>query len=199
MNKKVLIGVVAVIVVVVAGGAAYFLKMRAEAAKWKEAKEFVKDESSISKDGIVTKAKFVAIIDAPMDKVQAAMWNVEGSSRIIENIKQSELVEQKGNTKLLKMQIQALNLPVEHYTMEFTLHPNEHRITFKTVTSQAQDVEGSYQFQPSPDGKRTRLIYESVSRDKVHIPFPDDVMEGAVRETFVKTVRGINKELAGKS
>jgi hypothetical protein len=195
MNKKVVIGIV-VVLVVVAGAAGYFLKLRAEAAKWKEAKEFVKEESSITKEGIVTKAHFVSIIDAPMEKVEDAMWKVEDGSRWIDNVKLSELVEQKGETKVLKMQIQALNLPVQHYTMEFTRHPGEHRITFKTIASQAQDVEGSYRFEPSPDGKRTRLVYDSTSRDKIQVPFPQDVIEGATRETYVKTVRGITKSLA---
>jgi hypothetical protein len=196
MNKKALIGIVVVVVVVVAGAAVYFHQLRVQAAKWKEATEFVKDESTITREGVVTKAHFVSIIDAPMAKVEDAMWKVEDGSRWIDNVKLSELVEQKGDTKVLKMQIQALNLPVQHYTMEFTRHPGEHLITFKTVASQTQDVEGSYRFEPSPDGKRTRLVYESTSRDKIQVPFPEDVLEGAMRETFVKTVRGITKSLA---
>jgi hypothetical protein len=196
MNKKVVIGIVVIVVVVVAGAVGYFLNLRAEAAKWKEAKEFVKEESSITKEGVVTKARFVSIIDAPMEKVEDAMWKVEDGSQWIDNVKLSELVEQKGETKVLKMQIQALKLPIQHYTMEFTRHPGEHRITFKTLAAQAQDVEGSYRFEPSPDGKRTRLVYDFTSRDKIQVPFPQDVLEGAMRETFVKSVRGITKSLA---
>jgi uncharacterized membrane protein len=196
MNKKVVIGIVVVVVVVVAGAAGYFLKLQADAAKWKEAKELVKEESSITKDGVVTKAQLVSIIDAPADRVEDAFWNFEDSPRWIPTVKLAELVEQKGNSKVFKMQIQALKLPIQHYTMEFTRHPGEHLITFKTVASQAQDVEGSYRFEPSPDGKRTRFVSESISRDKIQVPMPQSVIEGAMRETFVETVRGITKKLA---
>jgi len=194
MKKGVLIGVAALVVVVI-GAAGYFLKMRSEAAKWKDAKEFVKEESTITREGVVTKAHFVSIIDAPMAKVEDAMWRVEEGSRVIDNVKLSELVEQKGQTKIVKMQLQALNLPVQHYTMEFTHHPDQHRITFKTVSSPVQDMQGSYQFEPSPDGKRTRLVYDSVSKDKVQVPFPQDVIDGATREIYVNTVRGVERSL----
>lgn len=195
MKKGVIVGVVVLVVVVVAA-AGYFLKLRAEAAKWKEAVEFVKEESNITNEGVIIKAHFVSIIDAPADKVEAAVWKVEDGAKVIDSVKLSELVEQKGNTKVLKMQIQALNLPVQHYTMEFTRHPDEQRISFKTLSSQSEDIEGSYRFESSPDGKRTRLIYDSTSKQKVQLPVPQDVLEGALRETYIKTVRGIKKVLS---
>jgi len=147
------------------------------------------------RDGIVTRAHFLSIIDGSVKQVQAAVWRVEDSAKVVENVTLSDLVKQSGNTKTLKMRLKALNLPLQHYTMEFTLHPAEHRITFKTIESQAQDISGSYQFEASPDGKRTRLVYDSEAKDKIHVPFPQSVIEGATRETFVNTVRGVVKTL----
>jgi hypothetical protein len=193
MKKGVLIGVVVVVVVVVAG-AAYLVKMKADAAKWAEAQEFVKEESSITREGTKSTAHFVSIIDAPMDKVEKAMWGVENSSRDIQGVKLSELVEQSADRKVVKMQIQALGL-LQHFTMEFTRHPAEHRVSFKSLVSQTQDVQGSYSFEPSPDGKRTRLVYHQTSVDKVALPLPQDVIDGATRETFVMTVRGVTKAI----
>jgi len=84
-------------------------------------------------------------------------------------------------------------LPLQNYTMEFTLHPEEHRVTFKTIKSQAQDIEGEYKLAESPDGKRTQLTYTSTSKDKIAVPFPKSVLDSANRETYVNTVRGIQK------
>lgn len=192
MDKKIVVGIVAA-VVVVGGAAAYFFKLQADAAKWKEAKEIV--EESLTSEGVTRTARFVSVIDGSPEKVLQAIWDVENSSSVVENIKLSELVQAEGNRKVVKMQLQALTLPLQHYTMQFDLDRAAQRVTFKTIESQAQDIEGFYQLEGSPDGTKTRLVYESKARAKVAVPFPESVLEGATRETFVNTVRGVNKSL----
>ena len=193
MNKKVLIGIVGAVVVVVAG--LYILKVQRDAAKWRSAEEFVKGEDKFVKDGTLTTIRFVSVVDGAVDRVQAALWDVEHSAETVQNVKLSKLIKQEGDTKTLEMHLQASNLPLQHYTMEFTLHASEQRIAFKTTESQFQHMEGSYQLEASPDGKRTRITYDSTARDKVAVPFPSSVLEGANRETFVNTVRGVKKQL----
>jgi hypothetical protein len=103
------------------------------------------------------------------------------------------LVKEDGNVKVLEMHVQPLNLPLQYYTMEFTRIPGEHRVEFKTVDSNTQDLSGSYQLEASPDGTRTQLVYDAAGTDKVAIPVPESVIESASRQTFVNTVRGITK------
>ena len=191
MNKAVIGGIAAVAIVAVFVGYKA-LSLRSEAAKWSGPIKEVAEES-ITHEGSVTTARLVSIIDAPVDKVQKAMWDVENLQNMVPNFKLSKLIEAKGNTKLLEINIQALTLPTFAYTMEFTLHPEEHRVTFKTIKSQAQDIEGEYQLEPSPDGTKTRLVYSTTSKDKVAVPFPQSVLDGAGREVFVNTVRGLQK------
>ncbi len=195
MNKKVILGGVGVVVIVVAGIAGYqIVRLRAQAAKWAgPMKEIV--EETVTHDNNVTRARFVSLIDAPLAKVQQAVWDVENSQQMVENIKLSKLLDSKGNTKLVEINLQALNLPLQNYTMEFTLYPDEHRVAFKTVKSQAQDIEGEYKFEASPDGARTRLVYTSTSKDKIAVPFPQSVLDSANRETYVNTVRGLEKAI----
>ena len=191
MNKAVIGGVAAV--AVVGGFIGYkVLSLRSEAARWSGPMKEIAEES-ITHEGSVTKARFVSIIDAPIDRVQKAMWDVENLQNMVPSFKLSKLVEAKGDTKLVEINIQALTLPTFAYTMEFTLHPAEHRVTFKTIKSQAQDIEGEYQLTPSPDGTKTQLIYLTTSKDKVAVPFPQSVLDGAGREVFVNTVRGLQK------
>lgn len=193
MNKKAILGAIGVAVILVLGFVGYkVVSLRAQAAKWAgPMKEIV--EESVTRDGNVTHARYVSLINAPLAKVQQAVWDVENSEKTVENIKLSKLLESKGNTKLVEINLRALNLPLQNYTMEFTLYPEEHRIAFKTVKSQAQDVTGEYQFEASPDGAKTRLVYTSTLKDKIAVPFPQSVLDSANRETYVNTVRGIEK------
>jgi hypothetical protein len=191
MNAKTIGGLIVLVILLAVGW--YFVRMQQQVAKFKDAKEIV--EESFEKDGAVAKARFVGIVDGPIDRVQDAVWSVESSSQMIENIKKSELVKHEGNTKVVVMQLQALNLPLQQNTMEFTLDPANHQVTFKTLQSQTADLEGAYKLEASPDGARTRIIWEAKSTDKIAVPFPSSVIEGANRETFVNFMRGIAKAL----
>jgi hypothetical protein len=167
--------------------------LQRETAKWQEVKEIDNEASFYEKDGGSSKMRFVSVIDAPLDKVEPALWQLERSAEIVENISRSKLVKEEGNVKVLEMHVQPLNLPLQYYTMEFTRIPSEHRVEFKTVDSNTQDITGSYQLEASPDGTRTQLIYDAAGTDKVAIPVPESVIESASRQTFVNTVRGITK------
>jgi hypothetical protein len=184
----------ALVALAVLGGAGlYWYRLQQQAAVWKNAREIV--EESFNKDGGVATIRYVAIIDGPVDKVQEAVWAVERSSETVANIKKSELVKVEGNAKTVLMQLQALNLPLQQYTMEFTLDPAAHQVRFRTLQAQAADLEGTYLLEGSPDGTRTKLVYEAKSTDKIAVPFPASVIESANRETFVNTVRGISKQV----
>lgn len=178
---------------VLGGAGLYWYRLQQQAAVWKNAREIV--EESFNKDGGVATIRYVAIIDGPVDKVQEAVWAVERSSETVANIKKSELVKVEGNAKTVLMQLQALNLPLQQYTMEFTLDPAAHQVRFRTLQAQAADLEGTYLLEGSPDGTRTKLVYEAKSTDKIAVPFPASVIESANRETFVNTVRGISKQV----
>lgn len=194
MNKKVLggIGVVAVLVI---GLLVYkAMSLRSEAAKWSGPMKEITEEE-VKHDGTVTRARYVSMIDAPVDAVQKAIWDVESSPKMVENIKMAKILEDKGNVRIVEINLQALTLPLQNFTMEWTLHPEDHRVTFKTIKSQAQDIEAEYKLEPSPDGKRTRLTYTTTSKDKIAVPFPQSVLDSANRETYVNTVRGIQKSV----
>lgn len=194
MNKKI-VGAIAVVVLGVVAFAVYkVISVRSEAAKWAGPMKEIVDEKVTHEDN-VTRTQFVSLIGGPVAAVQKAIWDVENSQQTVENIKMSKLLESKDNTKLVEINLQSLNLPLQNLTMEWTLYPDEHRITFKTVKSQAQDIQGEYKLESSPDGTRTRLTYTTVSKDKIAVPFPQSVLDSANRETYVNTVRGIEKSL----
>ncbi|MGD9763936.1 MAG: hypothetical protein AB7V27_09505 [Candidatus Binatia bacterium] len=181
-------------VVVVGAAVLYWVELRQQAALWRDAKEVT--DAHFDKDGGVATMRYEGIIDGPLEKVQDAVWAVERGDEYVANVKKAELLSQDGNTKTVLLQVQALNLPLQQYTMLFTLDTARHRVDFKTTKAQAADLEGSYQLERSPDGLRTKIVYQATSTDKIAVPFPAAVIESANRETFVNTVRGINKLLA---
>lgn len=192
--KRVVVAIVVVLCVAGVLAGRWYLRLRAEAAKWSGPMQEIAEES-VTREGVVTTMRFVSLIDGPVDRVEAAVWDVENSQNTVPNVKLSKLLESKATTKLVEMSIQALELPPVAYTMEFTRHQGENRITFKTIKSGAQDIEGEYLLEPSPDGTRTRMTYTTVSRDKMGGPISKEIVDAANRETYVNTVRGINKAL----
>jgi hypothetical protein len=193
MNKKAILGILGAVVVIVVGFFGYkYLQLRAEARKWAGPhKEIISEK--VTKDGQVTTTEYVSIVDAPLAAVQKILWEPEDSQKMVENITLSKLIKAEDDTKVVEMNLRALSLPLQYYTMEFTLHPKEHRISFKTVQSQVQDIQGEYILEASPNGKKTQVTYTSKSRDKIVLPFPESVVESANREIFVNTMRGLEK------
>jgi hypothetical protein len=195
MNKKSILAIVGVAVVAAVGFAGYgYLQLQAEAKKWAGPYKEIAEEK-FGKDGSVTTASFVSIVEYPVADVERALFEPERSQEMVANISLSRLVKAETDSKIVEMHLRALNLPLQHYTMRFTRHPGEHRISFKTVESQTQDIEGEYRLEASPDGKRTRIAYTSRSLDKIVLPFPQSVVDSANRETFVNTIRGLKKAL----
>lgn len=193
MNKKVVIGAVVAAVVVVGGIlVSKAMRLQSEAAKWgAPVKEIV--EETVTHEGKETHARYVSMIDGPSDAVLQAIWNVEESPKVVENIKMAKVLESKGDTKVVELNLQALSLPLQNLTTQWTIDRDKKQVTFKTLKSQAQDIDALYVVEPSPDGKRTRLTYTAVIREKIAISLPKSVIDSANRETYVNTVRGIQK------
>ena len=193
MNKKVVIGAVgAVVVVIGAILVSKAMRLQSEAAKWSgPVKEII--EEKLTREGKETHARYVSMIDGPSDAVLEAIWNVEDSPKTVENIKMAKVLESKGDTKVVELNLQALTLPLQNLTTQWTIDRAKKQVTFKTLKSQAQDIEALYAVEASPDGKRTRLTYTAVIRDKIAVSLPQSVIDSANRETYVNTVRGIQK------
>ena len=193
MNKKVVIGAVVAAVVVVAGIlVSKAMRLQSEAAKWSgPVKEII--EEQVTREGKETRARYVSMIDGPSDAVLQAIWRVEDSPKTVENIKMAKVLESQGDTKVVEINLQALTLPLQNLTTQWTIDRQKKQVTFKTLKSQAQDIEALYVVEASPDGKRTRLTYTAVIRDKIALSLPQSVIDSANRETYVNTVRGVQK------
>ena len=107
----------------------------------------------------------------------------------------SELKSSSANTKVVEIRGKVLNLPIQRLVIEYTLYPNEKRITSRTLDYNLADINSEYKFEPSPDGKKTLLRFTQTSKDKLGNPLPESVQKGALKETYVTTVRTVKKSL----
>lgn len=191
--------VVAVAVVAVAGVSgcdaisAYFRAQKA-AVKWDGPVEEIAS-ASITKDGKVFTIEMESRIDAPPDKVWAAMKVPENLAKNSESYKKSELLKNEGNHKELELHVMALD-NLQQLTVAMDFDDAAKTLKIKTLTSTVADIEGTYTLTASPDGQKTLYSYKAKQTDKVALPISVDVQRSAIKESFVNQVRAIKKQMA---
>lgn len=196
---KSVLGVAAGVVVLAAAVGGYqYWQLSSAASRWSSAKEVTFEE--MTKEGRTWKVRFEAIVDRPLDQVWAAIQQPERSSEFIpDTFKKSELKSHEGNKKVVEMQIKVLTLPIQTFLAETTYDDAAKKVDVVTRGG-PQDLIASYALEPSPDGAKTRLVYQGAAQEKISVPLPESVQKGAMRELFVKQMRaivaGIDQELA---
>ena len=193
---KAILGIIAVLLLAVVGyfgWTSYQIRQAAEGP----AKEIVSE--SMSKSGDVWHVSFVSKFDAPIDKVYEIFSHPERSHDLApDNVLKSEIVSEQGNTKVIdligKLDILPPGFKVQNIRTEYTLYPDQHRMTSKTIDFKLADISSEYKFEATPDGKGTLLRFDQTSKDKGGIPV-ESVQKGALRETYVTQVRAVNRAL----
>jgi len=170
---------------------AYFRAQNA-AVKWEGPIEEIVS-SEITKDGKVFTIEMVSRIDAPPDKVWAAMKQPEKLSQNSEQYKKSDILKDEGNHKELELHVMALD-NLQQLTVSMDFDDATKTLTIKTLTSTIADIQGTYTLTPSPDGTKTLYTYKAKQTDKVALPISEDVQRGAIKESFVNQVRAIKKQ-----
>ena len=188
-----IVGALVVVVVVYFGWAWYRIQQAASGPH----KEIVSE--SISKTADTWHVSFVSRFEAPLDRVFEAFTHPERAHELApENVLKSEIVEDKGNTKVVdvvgKLDILPPGFKVQNLRTEYTIYPEEHRITSKTIDFKLADINSEYKFESTPDGKGTTLRFTQTSKDKGG-KLPESVQKGALRETYVTQVRTVSRAL----
>lgn len=153
----------------------------------------------MEKVGDTWHVKFQTKIDAPPDKVFEAFAQPERSHEFSpDNVMKSELVSQSGNTKVVdivgKLDVLPPGFKVQDLRTEFTLYPDEKRITSKSVDFKLADLASEYKFEPADGGKATMITFTQTSKDKGGLPV-ESLQKGALKETYVRQVQMVNKAL----
>ena len=153
----------------------------------------------IEKEGDTWHVNFTSRIDAPVDKVYEAFSSPEKGHAIMpDSILKSEVVSANGNTKVIdivgRLDILPPGFKVQTLRYEYTFHPEEKRITRKSVGFKLADFNDEFTFTPSADGKATTVTFVQTSKDKAPM-LVESLQKGALRETYVTQIKIANKAL----
>jgi len=193
---KAILGIILLLVIAVAGylGWEYYTIQKAASGP---AKEIVSE--SISKSGDMWHVKFVSKFDAPLDRVFDAYQHPERAKEFApENVMKAEIIKEDGNSKTVdvvgKLDILPPGFKVQNLRTEYTVYPDEKRITSRSINFKLADINSEYKFEATPDGKGTILTFSQTSKDKAPL-LVDSLQKGALRETYVTQVRAVNRAL----
>jgi hypothetical protein len=187
---KGILAAIAVVIVLVVGYLGYrYWQLQQMAAKYATAKEIAAE--SIEKDGSKWTLHMESVLAQPIDKVWKAMRQPERSHEFIDAFKKSDLKKEEGNTKTLEFQVQVLTLPLQTFVAQLTYDDASHQAKLKTLSG-PQDQNATYTL-TALDANKTLLVLDGTAVDRISIPLPQSVQQGAMRELFVDQVRAIQK------
>ncbi len=193
---KAILGIIGVVVVAIVVYLA--LQYRAiEQASSSPVKQITSE--NLVKTGDTWDVKFTSKFDAPLDKVFEAFQHPERIGEFApENVMKAEILEDQGNTKKVevigRLDILPPGFKVQDLVTEYTVYPEEHRITSKTIDFKLADITSEYRFAPSPDGKGTVLTFTQKSKQKQQA-LVEALQKGALRETYITQVRAVERAL----
>jgi hypothetical protein len=133
--------------------------------------------------------KAAKIWDGPVEEIV-----YEKLAENSDQYKKSELISETENSKELDLHVLALDNLQQFKILLVFDEPNK-IVKLSTTESTLADIEGSYQLEPSPDGKMTLYTYKAIQTDKVALPISVDVQRSALKESFVNQVRAIKKQI----
>ena len=154
--------------------------------------------SNMSKSGDTWHIAFTSKFDAPLDKVFDAFQHPERAVEFApENVLKSEVIKDDGNTKTIdvvgKLDILPPGFKVQNLRTQYTVYPDQHRITTKSIDFKLADIDSEYKFEPTPDGK-TLLKFNQTSKQKQQM-LVEALQKGALCETYATQVRAVNRAL----
>jgi len=190
--------ILAIVVVLVLAAAGYFYVQysKIQQAAACPAKEIA--TSNLSKSGDTWHIAFTSKFDAPLDKVFDAFQHPERAVEFApENVMKSEVVKDEGNTKTIdvvgKLDILPPGFKVQNLRTQYTVYPDQHRITSKSIDFKLADIDSEYKFEPTADGK-TVLKFNQTSKQKQQM-LVEALQKGALCETYATQVRAVNRAL----
>jgi len=192
---KAILAIVAVLVLAVLGYVFVQYRTIQQAAAC-PAKEIA--TSNMSKSGDTWHIAFTSKFDAPLDKVFDAFQHPERAAEFApENVIKAEVVKDEGSTKTIdvvgKLDILPPGFKVQNLRTQYTVYPDQHRITSKSIDFKLADIDSEYKFEPTPDGK-TLLKFNQTSKQKQQM-LVEALQKGALCETYATQVRAVNRAL----
>ena len=164
---------------------------------WTAAENFFVVEKVDKGEEGTTRLEFHSLVDAPADAVYAALAEPENYAAFVEGVTDSGKMKSEGNVKVTHITQNVIGRQ-NRAEVQWTLHPAEKKLEFKTLKSDLSYNDGTYHVTPSPDGKRAYVISIYNMREKEGgVKAPPGVAVSATREAFAAAARSVKKRAAG--
>src|SRR5438067_12896170 len=126
------------------------------AIDWSAPENLLLREKSSKVDDKV-KLEYVSLVDATAKAVYDALADVEHCPDFIPGVDNVQLLSVSGDTRTVQIAQRVIGRQ-SNAKVEWTFHPDQLRIEFKTLVSNLSNNDGTYEITASPDGKR-RIVH----------------------------------------
>ncbi len=170
-----------------------------KAIDWSAPENFLFREKSAKKDDGV-QLEYWSLVDAPAQAIYDALADVEHYQDFVPGVDSVQLLSVNGNDNDKTVQIaQRVIGRQANAKVEWKFFPDQHRIEFKTLQSNLSRNDGTFEIQPSPDGKRTLVHSNYLVREGEGQlqAVPIGVLAAGTRDSFLAAARGVKSKATG--
>ena len=165
------------------------------AIDWNAPENFLLRERSSKVDDKV-KLEYVSLVDATAKSVYDALSDVEHFPDFIQGVDNVQLLSVSGDTKTVQITQRVIGRQ-SNAKVEWTYHPEELRIEFKTLVSNLSNNDGSYEITASPDSRRCIVRSTFIVAEPTGSAAPIGVLASGTREAFLAAARGVKARATG--
>jgi ribosome-associated toxin RatA of RatAB toxin-antitoxin module len=157
---------------------------------------FAAEKSQETDDG--SRLEFHSLVDAPAEAVYRALADVEHYASFIDGVSESALVSADQNTKVIQITETVIGRQ-SRARVKWTLHPDQRKIEFETLQSDANYNDGAYQVFASPDDTRCYVVSTFHVKTKgAPQNVPIGVLKSATRESFERAAHSVKRRALGQ-
>jgi ribosome-associated toxin RatA of RatAB toxin-antitoxin module len=162
---------------------------------WNAPENLLLRESSREKDGRA-ELEYWSLLDAPCRPIYEAVADLEHWSEFIPGVDRAQLISQTPNTKTIQIAQRVIGRQ-NNAKVEWTLDPDKLKIDFRTLSSDLTYNDGSYLFEPSPNGKRCIVKTTFLVKEGKGLSLA--ALQQASRESFLAAARGVRKRVGERA
>jgi carbon monoxide dehydrogenase subunit G len=161
------------------------------AVDWTAPENFVLREESAKKDDGV-RLEYWSLVDAPPQAIYDALADVEHYADFIPGVDSVSVVSVSGDVKVVQIAQRVIGRQA-NAKVEWKFLPDRKRIEFRTLQSNLSRNDGSFQVEPSPDGKRSLVhsVYLVREGEGSMQAVPIGVLTEGTRQSFLAAAKGV--------
>lgn len=144
------------------------------------------------------KIEYGSLVDAPAQAVYEALADVDNYPEFIPGVSYVQVLGVGENSKTVQIAQQVISRQT-NAKVEWTFYPEQRRVEFRTILSSLSLNDGSYQVEPSPDGRRCLVRSTFLIREAGGGAVPAGVLTSATREAFLSAAKGVRRRAAGEA